>query len=53
MATPFDRVTQSLPRINYAAALAGHGITTVALNEAGKLVEHRPEGIAVVLAPKR
>ena len=35
------------------AALAGQGITTVALNEAGEIVEHRPDGTAVVLGTQR
>jgi hypothetical protein len=46
-------VEESLARTNYGAALAGQGITTVALNEAGDIVEHQPDGTAVVLAAKR
>ena len=46
-------VEESLARTNYGAALAGQGITTVALNEAGEIVEHRPDGTEVVLAAKR
>jgi hypothetical protein len=46
-------VEESLARINYGATLAGHGITTVALNEAGEIVEQRPGGTAVVLAVER
>jgi hypothetical protein len=46
-------VEESLARINYGAALAGQGITTVALNEAGEIVEHRPDGTSMVLAAKR
>jgi hypothetical protein len=46
-------VEESLARTNYGAALAGQGITTVALNEAGDIVEHRPDGTEVVLAAKR
>jgi hypothetical protein len=33
--------------------LAGQGITTVALDDAGNIVEHRPDGTAVVLTAKR
>ena len=36
-------VEESLARINYGATLAGHGITTVSLNEAGEIVEQRPD----------
>jgi hypothetical protein len=46
-------IEESLARTNYGAALAGQGITTVALNEAGEIVEHRPDGTAMVLAAKR
>ena len=46
-------VEESLARTNYGAALAGQAITTVALNEAGEIVEHRPDGTEVVLAAKR
>ncbi len=46
-------VEESLARTDYGAALAGQGITTVALNDAGEIVEHRPDGTEVVLAAKR
>ncbi len=46
-------IEESLARTNYGAALAGQGITTVALNEAGDIVEHRPDGTEVVLAATR
>jgi hypothetical protein len=46
-------IDESLARTNYGAALGGQGITTVALNEAGDIVEHRPDGTAVVVASKR
>ncbi len=36
-----------------AQLLAERGITTVALNEEGDIVEHRPDGSSVVLTPKR
>jgi hypothetical protein len=46
-------VEESLARTNYGAALAAQGIATVALNDAGDIVEHRPDGTAVVLAERR
>lgn len=46
-------IEESLARTNYGAALRGQGITTVALNEAGDIVEHRPDGTAVVVASTR
>ncbi len=46
-------VEESLARTDYGAALAGQGITTVALNDAGEIVEHRPDGTEVVLSGKR
>lgn len=46
-------IEENLARTNYGASLAGQGITTVALNEDGDIVEHRPDGTAAVVAPKR
>ena len=46
-------IEESLARTNYGATLAGQGITTVALNDAGEIVEHRPDGTKGVLAAKR
>jgi hypothetical protein len=46
-------IEESLAHTNYGAALAGQGITTVALNDDGDLAEHRPDGTSVVLAAKR
>ena len=46
-------IEESLARTHYGDVLAAQGITTVALNEAGDIVEHRPDGSAVVLAAKR
>jgi hypothetical protein len=43
-------VQESLARTDYGRVLAGRGITTVAINEAGEIVEHRPDGTAVVLS---
>lgn len=46
-------IEESLARTHYGDALAARGITTVALNEDGDIVEHRPDGTSVVLAPQR
>ncbi|GAB4971102.1 hypothetical protein MAHJHV54_45680 [Mycobacterium avium subsp. hominissuis] len=46
-------IDESLARTNYGATLAGQGVTTVALNDDGEIVEHRPDGTAVVLAGRR
>jgi hypothetical protein len=46
-------IEESLSRTNYGDVLAAQGITTVALNDAGNIVEHRPDGTSVVLAPTR
>ena len=46
-------IEESLARTHYGDVLAAQGITTVALNEAGDIVEHRPDGSTVVLAAKR
>jgi hypothetical protein len=46
-------IEESLARTNYGDVLAARGITTVALNEAGDIVEHRPDGTSVVLVVKR
>lgn len=42
-------VQESLARTDYGHVLAGRGITTVAINDAGEIVEHRPDGTAVVV----
>ena len=42
-------IQESLAGSDYGAVLAGRGITTVALNDAGEIVEHRPDGTAVVM----
>jgi ParD-like antitoxin of type II bacterial toxin-antitoxin system len=46
-------IEESLARTNFGAALAGQGITTVALNDAGDIVEHRPDGTEALLVAKR
>lgn len=46
-------IEESLARTNYGDSLAAHGITTVAVNEGGDIVEHQPDGTSVVLAANR
>jgi hypothetical protein len=46
-------IQESLADANYGQVLAGRGITTVALNEDGQIVEHRPDGSLVVLTTDR
>jgi hypothetical protein len=46
-------IQESLAAANYGQVLAGRGITTVALNEDGQIVEHRPDGSSVVLTDHR
>lgn len=46
-------IQEGLADANYGAVLTGRGLTTVALNEAGDMVEHRPDGSSVVLTPNR
>lgn len=43
------RLTDGLARTNYAEVLAARGVTTVLLDEQGRLVEHRPDGSSRVL----
>ncbi|MCV7165503.1 TA system antitoxin ParD family protein [Mycobacterium stomatepiae] len=45
-------IQENLNESNYGALLAKRGVTTVALNEAGEIVEHRPDGTSTVLAAK-
>jgi hypothetical protein len=46
-------IQESLADANYGQVLAGRGITTVALNEDGQIVEHRPDGSSEVLTAPR
>lgn len=46
-------IQENLADSNYGDQLAKRGITTVALNEAGEIVEHRPDGRSVVLTAGR
>lgn len=42
-------IEESLARADYGATLAARGVTTVALNEDGDLVQYRPDGTSLVL----
>ncbi|BBZ09229.1 hypothetical protein MDOR_33980 [Mycolicibacterium doricum] len=42
-------VEEHLAGSHYGDRLAAHGITTVSMNSAGQLVEHRPDGTSVIL----
>lgn len=42
-------IDESLADTDYGALLAGRGITTVALDESGQIVSHRPDGTSSVL----
>jgi hypothetical protein len=46
-------IEENLARGHYGSTLAERGITTVALNDDGEIVEHRPDGTEVVLTAKR
>jgi hypothetical protein len=43
-------IQESLAEADYGRVLARRGVTTVALNEAGEMVEHRPDGTSVVVS---
>ena len=45
-------VQERLVGTNYGALLAGRGVTTVALDENGEIVEHRPQDSSVALPSK-
>ena len=42
-------IDESLARTDYGRVLADRGITTVALDDAGNIVEYRPDGTSTVL----
>jgi hypothetical protein len=46
-------IQENLAQSNYGRLLASRGITTVALNEAGEIVEYRPDGNSVVVTARR
>lgn len=46
-------IEESLADTDYGALLAARGITTVALDASGQIVEYRPDGSSSVLHPHR
>ncbi|MDV3126322.1 ParD-like family protein [Mycobacterium sp. 21AC1] len=46
-------IEEQLARTHYGDLLAAQGVTTVALDDAGNIVEHRPDGSSTVVAPNR
>lgn len=46
-------IEESLVHADYGKTLAGRGITTVALNDDGDIVQYRPDGSTTVLAPQQ
>jgi hypothetical protein len=42
-------IEENLARANYGDVLMARGVTTVTLNEAGEIVEHRPDGSSAVV----
>lgn len=46
-------IEEGLAGTDYGALLGGRGITTVALDESGRIVEQRPDGSSSVLHPHR
>jgi len=46
-------IQENLAESNYGRLLAQRGVTTVALNEAGEMVEYRPDGSSVVVRTRR
>ena len=46
-------IQENLVESDYGKTLAERGVTTVALNDAGEIVEHRPDGSSAVLTTGR
>ena len=46
-------IEEGLARTNYGDTLAARGVTTVALDDSGELVEYAPDGSAAPLTAKR
>ncbi len=46
-------IEESLVRANYGDTLAARGVTTVALDDSGELVEYTPDGSTAPLTAKR
>lgn len=42
-------IEEQLAQTDYSDVLAARGVTTVALDDAGRIVEHHPDGTSVVL----
>ncbi len=45
-------IQEKLAGSNYGTLLAERGVTTVALDRSGEIIEHRPDGSSVPLARK-
>ncbi len=43
-------IEENLTRTHYGHVLAAGGVTTVALDDAGDIVEYHPDGTSVVLS---
>jgi hypothetical protein len=43
-------IEESLERADYGRVLAARGVTTVALDDRGQIIEHCPDGTSVVVA---
>ena len=43
-------IEEQLSAGDYGRVLAGRGVTTVALNDKGEIVEHRPDGTSAVVS---
>ncbi|MBP1823016.1 hypothetical protein [Mycobacterium sp. OAE908] len=43
-------IEEQLSSGDYGRVLAGRGVTTVALNDKGEIVEHRPDGTSAVVS---
>jgi ParD-like antitoxin of type II bacterial toxin-antitoxin system len=46
-------IQENLAESNYGEQLAARGVTTVALDEKGDIVEHRPDGSSITLTAKQ
>ncbi len=46
-------IQENLAESDYGEVLANRGVTTVALDDAGRMVEHRPDGSSAVLSTGR
>ncbi|BDY31924.1 TA system antitoxin ParD family protein [Mycolicibacterium mageritense] len=46
-------IEENLARADYGTTLAARGVTTVALDDNGEIVQYRPDGSTTVLVPQR